>query len=59
MQSRLNFLDGLRGVAILLVIAFHAYSRWPHFVPYGDAYQNFPLFKLGWGGVELFFLISG
>lgn len=59
MQSRLNFLDGLRGVAILLVIAFHAYSRWPHFVPYGDAYQNFPLFKLGWVGVELFFLISG
>jgi len=59
MKERIDYLDGLRGVAILLVLGFHAYSRWPEIVPYGDAYQNFPIFKLGWLGVQLFFLISG
>lgn len=59
MQSRINHLDGLRGLAILLVIAFHAYSRWSDLVPYGNAYQDFPLFKYGWLGVQLFFMISG
>ncbi len=59
LQSRVEYLDGLRGVAILLVLAFHSYSRWPEIVPYGNAYKDFPLFQLGWLGVELFFLISG
>lgn len=59
MQSRIEYLDGLRGVAILLVLAFHSYSRWPEIVPYGSTYKDFPLFQLGWLGVELFFLISG
>jgi len=56
---RINYLDGLRGVAILLVLGFHAYSRWPLHVPYGNEYAMFPIFKLGWLGVQLFFLISG
>lgn len=56
---RINYLDGLRGVAILLVIVFHAYSRWPEIMPYGNQFEMFPLFKLGWLGVQLFFLISG
>ncbi len=56
---RINYLDGLRGVAILLVLGFHAYSRWPLLVPYGSEYAMFPIFKLGWLGVQLFFLISG
>ena len=59
MLSRVDYLDVLRGVAILLVMFFHAYSRWPQIVPYGDAYKGFPLFQLGWLGVELFFMISG
>jgi len=59
LQSRLEYLDGLRGIAILLVLSFHAYARWPGLVPYGDTYKGFPLFQLGWLGVELFFLISG
>jgi peptidoglycan/LPS O-acetylase OafA/YrhL len=56
---RIKYLDGLRGVAILLVLFFHAYSRWPDVVPYADTYATFPLFKLGWLGVQLFFLVSG
>jgi peptidoglycan/LPS O-acetylase OafA/YrhL len=56
---RIQYLDGLRGVAILLVVLFHAYSRWPAMVPYGNAYATFPLFYFGWLGVQLFFLISG
>jgi peptidoglycan/LPS O-acetylase OafA/YrhL len=39
-------MDGLRGIAILMVIAFHYFS----FVPF---------FSLGWAGVDLFFVLSG
>jgi peptidoglycan/LPS O-acetylase OafA/YrhL len=56
---RIAHLDGLRGVAILSVILFHAFARWPDLVPYGDAYGSFPPFSKGWLGVELFFIISG
>ena len=56
---RIKYLDGLRGVAVLLVLSFHAYTRWSDLVPYGDTYAEFPLFYFGWLGVQLFFLISG
>lgn len=58
-KNRLEYLDGHRGLAILLVVFFHAYARWPTLVPYGAKYGDFPLFKYGGLGVELFFLISG
>ncbi len=58
-MQRINYLDGHRGVAILLVIFYHAFSRWPEITPYGDSYANFPLFQYGYIGVQLFFLISG
>ena len=58
MKNRIQYMDGYRGLAILLVIAFHAYTRWPELVPYGDQYA-YPFFKIGWVGVRLFFLISG
>ena len=37
----------------------HAYTQWVDLYPYGDDYADFPIFKLGWLGVQLFFLISG
>ena len=40
-------LDGLRGVAILLVISFHYFQKYTHWV------------QLGWSGVDLFFVLSG
>ncbi|MDB5508032.1 MAG: hypothetical protein JWL93_501 [Hyphomicrobiales bacterium] len=57
--SRLLAIDGLRGLAILMVIGFHVFSRWPDLVPYGEDYRYFPPFRLGHLGVQLFFLISG
>ena len=58
-SSRIPALDGLRGLAILLVVLFHAYARWPQYIPWATEYKDFPLFKYGNLGVELFFLISG
>jgi peptidoglycan/LPS O-acetylase OafA/YrhL len=58
-QHRIQYLDGLRGIAILFVIFFHAFSRWPKIVPYGDVYVQVPFFEYGWLGVQLFFMISG
>jgi peptidoglycan/LPS O-acetylase OafA/YrhL len=57
--GRIEYLDGMRGIAILLVVLFHAFARWPLFVPYGTAFSELILAKYGWLGVELFFMISG
>lgn len=58
-MQRINYLDGHRGVAILLVIFYHAFSRWLDITPYQASYSEFPLFKYGFLGVQLFFLLSG
>jgi len=57
-QMRIGYLDAIRGIAIWLVVLYHAYARYEHF-PYAFKYASFPLFKYGYLGVELFFLISG
>jgi len=59
LRNRIEYLDGLRGIAILLVIVYHAYVRWTPIVPYKDSFADVFIFKLGHVGVELFFLISG
>ena len=48
-NGRILQLDGLRGVAILLVLCYHCFD-------YGFLY---PVFELGWTGVDLFFVLSG
>jgi peptidoglycan/LPS O-acetylase OafA/YrhL len=60
-KARLKSLDGLRGVAILLVMGFHYFYALAGGTtyPYGDAFANCFLFKYGYLGVELFFIISG
>jgi peptidoglycan/LPS O-acetylase OafA/YrhL len=58
-RSRIQFLDGLRGLAILLVICFHAYARYPDLMPFGNRYADIFVFRHGGIGVQLFFLISG
>jgi peptidoglycan/LPS O-acetylase OafA/YrhL len=58
-SSRIKYIDGLRGIAILLVVLYHAYVRWPDLVITSDTTKTFPILALGWLGVQLFFLISG
>lgn len=60
-MQRIKYLDGLRGIAILLVILYHALGveGYENAFHYNHKYNEFPLFKYGFLGVELFFLISG
>lgn len=56
--DRINYLDGLRGIAILMVVFYHAYARWNELVPYGSDF-SYNFLKHGYLGVQLFFIISG
>jgi peptidoglycan/LPS O-acetylase OafA/YrhL len=55
-DRRLPALDGLRGVAILLVIVFH-HTLMPQPTFVDRAYVS--VARLGWTGVDLFFVLSG
>lgn len=59
MNARIKHLDGMRGLAILLVIGFHAWARWPEYLDYVSLTKDFPVFAWGYLGVPLFFMISG
>ncbi len=50
--SRLHGLDHLRAIAILLVITYHYYGK-------GVPSWLVPVKRIGWTGVDLFFVLSG
>ncbi|MEM9668970.1 MAG: acyltransferase [Pseudomonadota bacterium] len=57
---RIDYLDGLRGLAILGVMLWHYTDEvYAALLPYGAAYASIPIIDRGWVGVNLFFLISG
>ena len=57
--ARIEFLDGLRGLAIFTVILYHAFVRWPQLYVYGAKFSGSPIFDTDIAGVNLFFIISG
>ena len=57
-KERVPDLDGLRGVAILLVIAFH-YVEPLHRTAQGTLRNVLAFARMGWMGVDLFFVLSG
>lgn len=64
-HDRLRTLDGFRALAIVLVIGFHYYARWAppespkSLYPYGALAASWAVFRYGYLGVNLFFIISG
>jgi len=58
-KSRIPELDGLRGLAILLVLAFHYISQEGTLTPGTVAARLQRLVIMGWTGVDLFFVLSG
>jgi peptidoglycan/LPS O-acetylase OafA/YrhL len=58
-NKRIIELDGVRGAAIALVLAWHYLARQIHAEPGSFvAYAMVPL-RLSWSGVDLFFVLSG
>lgn len=57
--TRIAYLDGLRGAAIIFVVLFHAYFRWNVIEPFEQPATISDPLSYGWLGVELFFAISG
>ena len=55
-KARIPELDGLRGMAIMLVLLYH-YVSIPPGQPPTPVLQR--LFAIGWSGVDLFFVLSG
>lgn len=58
--QRIPELDGVRGIAVLLVMVCHSSLIQPMPVPRGINPLALPgLLELGWSGVDLFFVLSG
>ena len=58
-MKRIRELDGIRGIAILLVVMCHTVTcqiPWSNFLPSDNAAR---FLMLGWTGVDLFFILSG
>lgn len=58
LKARVPELDGLRGVAILMVIVFH-YLEPVHRTAQGLLWHLLVPARLGWIGIDLFFVLSG
>jgi len=63
-QARLESIDGLRGIACLFVLLYHSSDSfgkiaWPRLSLGGFALTQAHFFAYGYGGVDLFFVLSG
>lgn len=57
MRKRIEELDGLRGIAAVIVVLFHYFKRYDQI--YGHQNLNTNWTAYGYNGVHLFFIISG
>lgn len=59
MENRIKELDGLRGIAVVLVMALHIFKRAAYFTehPVLETFTSFT--SVGWVGVDIFFTLSG
>src|SRR4051794_22651857 len=58
-RSQIRELDGLRAVAVLLVIATHCGQVWSGIGGKDSFALRLPFVQGGWIGVDLFFCLSG
>lgn len=59
-SSRIPSLDGIRGLAIILVLLWHGFFAPLNFLPHHPfASRLMALGRLSWSGVDLFFVLSG
>lgn len=59
MDNRIKELDGLRGIAVILVMALHLFKRAAYFTEH-PVLETFTQFTtVGWVGVDIFFTLSG
>jgi len=59
MNERTKELDGLRGMAVILVMALHIFKRANIFTANGILHFITTLTFTGWVGVDIFFVLSG
>ncbi|MBK8782278.1 MAG: acyltransferase [Anaerolineales bacterium] len=59
MNERAKELDSLRGIAVILVIAFHVFKRAAYFTKHEVLHFISSLANIGWLGVDVFFVLSG
>ncbi|GAB4494127.1 MAG: acyltransferase [Anaerolineales bacterium] len=59
MDNRIRELDGIRGIAILLVMCTHLLKRANYLTGNAALIAFGEIFRIGWVGVDLFFVLSG
>jgi peptidoglycan/LPS O-acetylase OafA/YrhL len=59
MDNRIKELDGLRGVAVIVVMALHIFKRASYFTTHPILLAITKLTSVGWVGVDIFFALSG
>lgn len=59
MNDRMKELDSVRGIAVLLVIAYHVFKRGGYFTKNALLHFIVSLSSIGWVGVDIFFALSG